>query len=66
VHSILRFFVVIDMDGSFPMRDLESWFMSYKVFKNSVLVWACSQPLPVQQNLPRLPMSKRVREGRVA
>jgi hypothetical protein len=45
------------MDGSFSMRrytsHLDSWFKSYEVFKISAQVWACSQPLSMQQNLPK-------------
>jgi hypothetical protein len=42
MHSIFRTFgtfVVVDMDGSFPMRcyteHLDLWFKSYEVFKIS-------------------------------
>jgi hypothetical protein len=32
---------------------LDSWLRSYEVFKVLAKVWACSQPLPMQQNLPK-------------
>jgi hypothetical protein len=53
----LKLFVVVDMDGSFPMSHytlrLDSWFKSYEVFKISAKLWACCQPLPMQQNLTK-------------
>jgi hypothetical protein len=33
---------------------LDSRFKSYGVLKISIEVWACSQPLPMQQNLPKI------------
>jgi hypothetical protein len=52
-----KFFEVVDMDGSFPMRcymyRLDLWFKSYEVFKISAQVGACCQPLSMQQNLPK-------------
>jgi hypothetical protein len=49
--------VVVDMDGSFPMRcytlHLDSWFKSYEVIKISAKLWVCCQPLSMQQNLPK-------------
>jgi hypothetical protein len=32
---------------------LDLWFKSYEVLKISAEVWACSHPLPMQQNLPK-------------
>jgi hypothetical protein len=55
--EFLKLFVVVDMDGSFPMshsmQHLDSRFMSYNVFKISALLRAGSQPLPMQQILPK-------------
>jgi hypothetical protein len=33
---------------------LDSWFKSYEVLKISAKLRACCQPLPVQQNLPKI------------
>jgi hypothetical protein len=56
--EFLKLFVVVDMDGSFPMshsmQHLDSRFMSQSIFKISALLWACSQPLPMQQILPKI------------
>jgi hypothetical protein len=45
------------MDGSFPVRhykqSLDLRFKSYEVFKISSDLWACCQPLPMQQILPK-------------
>jgi hypothetical protein len=45
------------MDCSFLMRCymlcLDSWFKSYEVLKISTKLWACCQPLPMQQNMPK-------------
>jgi hypothetical protein len=32
---------------------LDLWFESYEVFKILTEVWACCQPLPMQQNLTK-------------
>jgi hypothetical protein len=60
MHSIFGIFetlVVVNMDGSFPMGRytlrLDSWFKSYEVLKISAKLWACCQPLPMQQNLSK-------------
>jgi hypothetical protein len=57
ICGILKLFVVVDMDGSFPMRrytlHLDSWFKSYEVLKISAKLRACCQPLSMQQNLPK-------------
>jgi hypothetical protein len=51
--DILNFLIVVDMDGSFPMRRytqiLDLRFKSYEVLKIS----GCCQPLPMQPNLPK-------------
>jgi hypothetical protein len=43
--EFLKLFVVVDMDGSFPMRcytlRLDSWFKSYEVLKISAKLRAC-------------------------
>jgi hypothetical protein len=36
---------------------LDSWFKSYGVFEILAEVQACCQPLPMQENLPKLPKS---------
>jgi hypothetical protein len=58
IFGILKLFVVVDMDGSFPMRCytlcLDSWFKSYEVLKILAKLRACCQPLPMQQNLPKI------------
>jgi hypothetical protein len=45
------------MDCSFPKSHytsfLDSWFKSYEVLKISAKIWACSEPLPMQQILPK-------------
>jgi hypothetical protein len=55
--EFLKLFLLVDMDGSFPMsrsmQHLDSRFMSYSVFKISASLWACSQPLSMQQILPK-------------
>jgi hypothetical protein len=55
--DFLNFWSVVDMDGSFPMRrytqSLDLRFKSYEVFKISGDLWACCQPLPMQQILPK-------------
>jgi hypothetical protein len=48
------------------MEHLDSWFMSYGVLKIPTKVWACSQPLSMQQYLPRLPISRGGKERRAA
>jgi hypothetical protein len=57
MHSIFGVFVVVDMDGSFPMSRytlrLDSWFKSYEVLKISAKLRACCHPLPMKQNLPK-------------
>jgi hypothetical protein len=43
--EFLKLFVVVVMDGNFPMRRytlrLDSWFKSYEVFKISAKLRAC-------------------------
>jgi hypothetical protein len=55
--DFLNFLSVVNMDGSFPMRrytqSLDLRFKSYEVFKISSDLWACCQPLPMQQILPK-------------
>jgi hypothetical protein len=55
--DFLSFLSVVDMDGSFPMRrymqSLDLLFKSYEVLKISGDLWACCQPLPMQQILPK-------------
>jgi hypothetical protein len=55
--DFLILFEVVDMDGSFPMRrytqSLDLWFKSYEIFKILFYLWACCQPLPMQQILPK-------------
>jgi hypothetical protein len=55
--DFLKLFEVVDMDGSFPMRcymqSLDLRFKSYEVFKISGDLWACCEPLPMQQILPK-------------
>jgi hypothetical protein len=55
--DFLNFLSVVDMDGSFPMRrymqSLGLQFKSYEVFKISGDLWACYQPLSMQQILPK-------------
>jgi hypothetical protein len=55
--DFLKLFEVVDMDGSFSMRcytqSLDLQFKSYEVFKISGDLWACCQPLPMQQILPK-------------
>jgi hypothetical protein len=55
--GFLNFLEVVDMDGSFLMRrytqSLDLQFKSYEVLKISAQVWACCQPLPMQQILPK-------------
>jgi hypothetical protein len=55
--DFLNFLSIADMDGSFPMRyymqSLDLQFKSYEVFKISDDLWACYQPLPMQQILPK-------------
>jgi hypothetical protein len=52
------------MDGSFPMNRytklLDSWFKSYGVLKISAKVWACSQPLPMEWNLPKFAQNYQI------
>jgi hypothetical protein len=49
--------MLVGMDCSFPKSHytlfLDSLFKSYEVLKISAKVWSCSQPLPMQQNLPK-------------
>jgi hypothetical protein len=55
--DFLKVFEAVDMDGNFPMRyytqRLDLWFKSYEVFKISDDFWACCQPLPMKQILPK-------------
>jgi hypothetical protein len=55
--DFLKLLDVVDIDGSFPMRcytqSLDLRFKSYEVFKISCDLWACCEPLPMQQNLPK-------------
>jgi hypothetical protein len=57
--DFLNFLSVVDMDGSFPMRcytqSLDLRFKSYEIFKISDNLWACYQPLPMQQICSKLP-----------
>jgi hypothetical protein len=68
--DFLKLFVAIDVDGTFPtrhfMHHLDTRVESYRGLKILALLWACCQPLALQQTLPTLPNLKRVREGRVA
>jgi hypothetical protein len=54
--DFLNFLSVVDMDGSFSTRcytqSLDLRFKSYEVLKISCDLWACCQPLPMQQILP--------------
>jgi hypothetical protein len=53
----LKLCILVGMDCSFPISHCTSFldplFKSYEVLKISVEVWACSQPLPMQQILPK-------------
>jgi hypothetical protein len=55
--ELLKLLKALGMDSSFPMRrsmqHLDSWFKSYGVLKISAMLWACSQPLSMQQILPK-------------
>jgi hypothetical protein len=68
--DFLKLFVAVEVDGSFPMRPfthhLDLRLKSYGSLNISALLRACCQPVALQQNLPRLPISERVREGWVA
>jgi hypothetical protein len=68
--DFLKLFVAVDVDGSFPMRPfmhhLDIRLKSYRGLKITALLRACCQPVAFQQNLPKLPISRRVREGLAA
>jgi hypothetical protein len=53
----LKLFMAVDVDGTFPMRQfmhhLDMRFKSYKGLRISAWVWACCQPLSMQQILPK-------------
>jgi hypothetical protein len=53
----LKLFVAVDVDGTFPMRrfmhHLDMRFKSYRGMRILAWVWACCQPLSMQQILPR-------------
>jgi hypothetical protein len=55
--ELLKLLEAVGMDSSFPMKHsmqhLVSRFKSYGVLKISALLWAGSQPLSMQQNLPK-------------
>jgi hypothetical protein len=57
IFGIFETFLLVDMDGSFPMsrsmQHLDSRFMSKSIYKISASLWACSQPLSMQQILPK-------------
>jgi hypothetical protein len=65
--DFLKLFLAIDIDASFPMRQfmhhLDTRLVSYRGLKISTLLRACCQPVALQQSLPKLPTSKRVKEG---
>jgi hypothetical protein len=74
--DFLNFLSVVDMDGSFSTRrytqSLDLRFKSYEVFKISGDLWACCQPLPMQQilpksaqNCPKLPKSAQSRNFKI-
>jgi hypothetical protein len=55
--ELLKLLEIVNMDSSFPMSqstlDLDSWFKSYRYLKISALLWLGSQPLSMQQILPK-------------
>jgi hypothetical protein len=55
--EFLKLLEGVGMDGSFPMRrsmqHLDLRFKSYGVLKISATLWAGSQPLSMQQFLPK-------------
>ena len=61
IFGILKLFLLVNMDGSFlvscSMQHLDSRFMSKSILKISAYLWACSQPLLMQQFCPKLPKS---------